>query len=258
MAHRNNQQQQPNMAAIIQQLGNLATAIQAQANTPATQREANLVKIEPFYGDDQDPIGWIEEFEKAAIANGYTDARKLQIVQAYLKGTATTWFHERQNNPATATQVWNTIIQVQVPNSFKQPFIDHFRTDTKVASWQQELTGLQQAAHQTVDQYAAKVKELTRRVYPREDLPVYAQISQFTNGLQQHLKFHVQTGNTQTLDEAIAIARKFETGYKQAGPIPNLQMVYQPAMHQTSVNDDVLKTLNELQAQMKALQVQAN
>ena len=256
MAYRNNQPQQQ-MNAIIQQLGNLATAIQAQANAPATQREANLVKIEPFYGDEQDPIAWIEEFEKASAANGYTDARKLQIVQAHLKGTATTWFYEQQSNPATATQMWTTNIAGQIPNSFKQPFIDHFRTDTKVAGWQQELTGLQQAAHQTVDQYATKVKELTRRIYPHGNLPIFAQISQFTNGLQQHLKFHVQTGNAQTLDEAIAIARRYETGYRQTGPIPNLQMVYQPAIHQPAANNDLLKTLNEIQTQMKALQLQA-
>ena len=96
---------------------------------------------------------------------------------------------------------------------------------------------------------------MTRRVYPRGDLPVYAQISQFTNGLQQYLKFHVQTGNAQTLDDAIGIAKRYETGYRQSGSIPNLQMVYQPAVYQPA-NDDLLKSLNDLQTQMKALQLQ--
>src|SRR3954468_8992947 len=70
------------------------------------QREFSVVKIDPYYGDEQDPISWIEDFEKAAIANNYTDARKLQIVVAYLKETAASWLYNRQQNNLTSLQNW--------------------------------------------------------------------------------------------------------------------------------------------------------
>ena len=79
-----NQQLNP----LLAQIGALVAVINTQNNATRPQRESSVVKIDPFYGDEQDPISWIEEFEKAATANNYTDDCKLQIVQAHLKGTA--------------------------------------------------------------------------------------------------------------------------------------------------------------------------
>ena len=61
-------------------IGQLVAALQAQhAAAPAGQgataiRETSFVRIEPFYGDSQDPISWLEDFENAAAANGLTAA----------------------------------------------------------------------------------------------------------------------------------------------------------------------------------------
>ena len=79
----------------------MQTLVTAMGAPPAAPQEALVVKIEPFYGDKQGPITWIEEFEKAATANNYTNDRKLQIVQAHLKGTAAIWLYERQQVNAT-------------------------------------------------------------------------------------------------------------------------------------------------------------
>ena len=100
----------------------------------------------------------------------------------------------------------------QTANSFKQPFIDYFRTESKVASWQHELINHQQLSS-TVEQYASKLRNLIRRVYPENNLPEQAQIAQFFQGLQPHLRFHVQTACSHTLEDAIAAARWFETVY---------------------------------------------
>jgi Ty3 transposon capsid-like protein len=200
----------------VQALVNAINAIPVPNLQPVPPREASVVKIDPYYGDEQDPISWIEDFEKAAIANNYTDARKLQIVVAYLKGTAASWLYDRQQSPLTRPQTWihnpgDTAAQINT--TFRQPFIDHFQTEAKICEWQQELTSHQQMA-MTVDQYASKLRNLIRRVYPNGDLPIQAQISQFVQGLQPHLKFHVQTSSPQNLDQAIAAARRFETGYQ--------------------------------------------
>ena len=95
-------------ANVLAALNAVAQALQAQANLghPVPQpREVNLIKMEPFDGTG-DPISWIENFEKAATANGLTDARKLAVVPAYLSGTAATWLQERQNLNTTSPQTW--------------------------------------------------------------------------------------------------------------------------------------------------------
>ena len=154
------------MAVNAQQFNNLINQLTVLGNAlqpgPQAAREASVVKIDPFFGDEQDPVSWIEDFEKAATANNYTNARKLQIVQAYLKGTATTWLYKRQQSPATNPTAWEHqqgANAAAIATTFRQPFVDHFRTEAKVAGWQQELTNHQQLSL-TVDQYAAKLRNL--------------------------------------------------------------------------------------------------
>lgn len=247
------------LAAQVQALVNAITALPAPAAPVQQPRESSVVKIDPYYGDEQDPISWIEDFEKAATANNYTDARKLQIVAAHLKGTAATWFYDRQQNNATNPTSWvhnpgNTAAQIAV--TFRQPFIDHFRTEAKICEWQQELTSHQQLA-MTVKQYASKLRNLIRRVYPNGDLPVQAQISQFVQGLQPHLKFHVQTSSPQNLDQAIAAARRFETGYRQ-NQNSSFQMMYAPPTQPANEVNELTKALKSIQEQLDALKVNNN
>ena len=71
-------------------LANLSNAIQAQTAAPAPARELSFAKITDFFGDSQDPIGWLQDFESACQANNVADARKTIIVRAYLKGSTGT------------------------------------------------------------------------------------------------------------------------------------------------------------------------
>ena len=64
-----------NITALTQQL---------QAQQPAP-RELTIVKVEPFYGkEDDDPHEWVELFNKAATANRWQDNRKVAIAAGYL------------------------------------------------------------------------------------------------------------------------------------------------------------------------------
>ena len=82
--------------ALMNNLGNLTIAINAQTAVPAPARESSFAKIVDFYGDSQDPIGWLQDFESACQANNITDARKIIIVGAYLKGSASTWLANKR------------------------------------------------------------------------------------------------------------------------------------------------------------------
>ena len=73
---------------LLARLGALTTAIQGQQPANGGPRESNIVKIQPFRGESDDPISWIEDFEAAANANGWSTAQRLQVVPAYLKDAA--------------------------------------------------------------------------------------------------------------------------------------------------------------------------
>ena len=65
-------------------------------------RIRNDARMPAFFGGNQDPMEWLEEFNRSARINQYTDEYKLQVVSGYLQGTAGQWFNEAQEgqNPS--------------------------------------------------------------------------------------------------------------------------------------------------------------
>jgi hypothetical protein len=115
--------------------------VQNNTNALANQsmRETKIVGITNFCGGNQDPISWLEEFTRACNANGTSDARKLNVVPAYLKGPASTWWTMNQTLPQNDP---NRITQWTGQNNntdFKLNFIDTFRTTTLTEIWTTEL-----------------------------------------------------------------------------------------------------------------------
>src|SRR3954469_13059308 len=100
----------------------------------------------------------------------------------------------------------------------------------------------------SVDQYAAKLHNLIRRVYPNGDLPAQAQIFQFVQGLQPYLKFHMQTSSPQNLEQAIAAARRYEAGYRQSQN-SSFQMMYAPPIQLANEANELTKALKSIQEQ---------
>ena len=146
---------------LLTQLGALITAIQGQQPANGEQRELNIVKIQPFSGESDDPISWIEDFEAAANANGWSTARRLQVVPAYLKDAAAQWLQEQKSDDATRPTHWQTTDDhTDKKTTFRQPFINHFRTTAKLDVWQNELDAHTQEPSDTVEKYATKLREL--------------------------------------------------------------------------------------------------
>ena len=80
-----------------------ANAAAAAANTVAVgaipRCEGRIADLPSFYGGNQDPVTWLEEFTRACNANGIGNARKFEVVPAYLKGPASTWWNTNQALP---------------------------------------------------------------------------------------------------------------------------------------------------------------
>ncbi|GES92751.1 hypothetical protein RCL_jg22030.t1 [Rhizophagus clarus] len=56
----------------------------------AEPRKTRLVDFPEFKGGNQDPVEWLEAFERACDANKVPENRKVILVTSYLKGTALT------------------------------------------------------------------------------------------------------------------------------------------------------------------------
>jgi hypothetical protein len=110
---------------------------QAITNPPC--KEGQVAKLPYFYGGNQDPIAWLEEFMRACNENGIQDARKLEVVPTYLKGPASTWWNANQ---ALVNGAPNRITAWTGNNNntdFVTNFPDAFRTQTLVEIWITEL-----------------------------------------------------------------------------------------------------------------------
>jgi hypothetical protein len=120
----------------------------------------NTVPMPPFSGGNQDPVEWLEEFDRCAQINGYTDAYKGQVIGGYLLNEAHTWFLRVQTNPATLFQSWNNPHN----RNFVGGFLQQFRSQGRVLQWRFELQNRMQGPNETVDQYALAIKKLINRV----------------------------------------------------------------------------------------------
>ena len=68
-----------------------------------------LLRIEPFRGDGtQDPLTWLDDFNRAAQANKWNLARKKDILAAFLRDNAEEWTATVANYDNLATG-WNAV-----------------------------------------------------------------------------------------------------------------------------------------------------
>ncbi|KAG9290698.1 hypothetical protein G9A89_011661 [Geosiphon pyriformis] len=79
--------QDPIQVNILAALQGIQTALGQRNNTP----------LPLFRGDAQDPIKWLDDFEKTATANQYDDKYKFQIIGGYLQGSPAIWFSQETN-----------------------------------------------------------------------------------------------------------------------------------------------------------------
>jgi hypothetical protein len=90
-----------------------------------------LVDFPEFRGGNQDPIEWLEAFERACIANRIPEERQVLLVASYLKGTALTWYNRQR------IRTWDSLLE---PNtSFVPLFKEQFCNPFKISQWKYQL-----------------------------------------------------------------------------------------------------------------------
>jgi hypothetical protein len=204
-------------ARIVQQMATALTERQRD-------NERSIAKVEPFYGEGQDSENWLEEFEKARIANRWTEERALAIIPVYLKGNAAAWF----NNGHFHTY-----------RLFVRDFRDYFRTSARIMTWRMELDTRFQRDNESIETYAAALRELFRKI-PIND--VQEQIRHFIKGIKMEYTSALCSEELATLNAAVNKARRLETS-----------TAYQRIRKAMVGDTEQDKTLAALQTQIAAL-----
>ena len=170
----------------------------------STPKETRLVDFPTFKGGNQDPIEWLEGFQRACAANRVAENRMLDILPSYLKGTALTWFNQ------CGAHRWRSIIPTQ---SFVQLFQDHYCNIFRKQQWKHQLQNLKQRNGETIDEYVAEITELWKRIDPNNNRTNADKIAEFIEGLRPEFIVPVQSSMPKDIDEAINKALALETAY---------------------------------------------
>jgi len=249
------QQLRAAIAALVQALPgtNNALAGNTQAINNPPRREGRIAELPYFYGGDQDPVAWLEEFTRSCNANGIQNARKLEVVPAYLKGPASTWWNANQAlnnvNPNRIT-AWtgngnNTDFTANFPNAF--------RTQTLVEIWTTELEQRRQQPGENVNTYAAALQELYRRVETNAFVyPEAFKARKFVNGLLPDLYVTVKPHNDQTWNAAVDRAKSYELTHKDQHAVNAYLNKFAPTGAGTQT-EDLYKAIQDLTKQVQQL-----
>ncbi|PKK76506.1 Piwi-domain-containing protein, partial [Rhizophagus irregularis] len=240
-------------AADIQALTNaIRTLQQALPNVnQALQQIRRVADLPTFSGGEQDPVSWLDEFTRACNANGITDANKLTVVPAYLKGAASTWWTTNQNlNVGNQNRivVWtgnnnNTDFLVNFPATF--------RTETLIEIWTTELDQRRQQPGEPVDDYASSLQELYRRVEDGNfQYPEVLKARKFVNGLLPDLYVTVKPHNDQTWTAAVNRAKSYELTHKDQGAVSAYLNKFTPVGSNIQ-NETLCKAIQELTKQLQ-------
>jgi hypothetical protein len=173
--------------------------------------EANLIPIDTFAGKiDEDPVEWINAFERAAETNKWiTPSRKLQIAAGYLKGIAAHWYKEHKES--NTIRYWDN--DTYPDTSFVPMFIKRFSTLERKNKWHYELHNSKQGREERVAEYATRFKKLLHKVDPDKALPKDYTTRMFIGGLNEEIAVLVGSGKTDDLNTAIESAEGLEAGH---------------------------------------------
>ncbi|KAG9297685.1 hypothetical protein G9A89_011200 [Geosiphon pyriformis] len=172
--------QDPMQANILAALQGIQTALGRRNNT----------SLPLFRGNAQDPIKWLDDFERAATTNQYDNEYKFQIVGGYLQSSLATWFSQETNaNVQHRIIRWTPADAGENNTSFTIRFENKFRTPILISKWCIELERKTQGLGKVVTKYAKAIRKLIKRVDSGRNWTEEQKIHFFTKGLRTDLSY---------------------------------------------------------------------
>ncbi|KAG9303236.1 hypothetical protein G9A89_013562 [Geosiphon pyriformis] len=197
--------QNPMQVNILAVLQGIQTALGRRNNTP----------LPLFRGDAQDPIEWLDDFERAATANQYDDEYKFQIIGGYLQGSPVTWFSQETNAGAQQRIVRWTPANIGENNTFFTiRFENKFRTPILISKWRMELERKTQGPSEIVTKYAKAIRKFIKCVDSGRNWTEEQKIHSFTKGLRTDLSYALwpllALKDNLTMNMVIELAQRIE------------------------------------------------
>ncbi|KAG9284782.1 hypothetical protein G9A89_003705 [Geosiphon pyriformis] len=194
--------QDPLQQNILITLQGIQTALGQRNNTPLLL----------FRGNAQDPIEWLDDFERAATANQYDNEYKFQIVGGYLQGSPATWFSQETNANAQQRIIrWAPTNAGEDNTSFTIRFETKFRTPILISKWRMELERRTQDLGEVVTEYAKAIRKLIKHVDSGRNWTEEQKIHSFIKGLRTDLSYALWPllvlKDNSTMDMAIELAQ---------------------------------------------------
>ena len=182
---------------------------QALADLNVLLRQLTVAPLPTFAGlPTEDPVQWLDDFNRVARSSNVDEAARLAKVGAYLHGDAAAWYDVDHANCQNWEQDNN--------DSFKTRFLNQFRTAAKINKWRDELLRRMQKPGESVTSYAKDVKSLIKRIAPAANAMTNSEkVYHFTKGLNPELNAQMTPALTfqpnTTLSQAIEYAQRLES-----------------------------------------------
>ena len=201
---------------------------QAEEAAPTQLTETEMAFVpRPFLGTSkEDAQAWLSYIERYMTYKDFSNANKLSFFKLLLREGAADWLEGHQ--PAAIDTY------AKVSELFKSRYVS-----SDLLKWQKatEIFDTLQGAHETVDDYATKIKKKAKAVPLADDVVRYA----ITRGLRPFIKAHVIQANAKTLEEVLDRARAAE-----------LTEVHQPA-GLDKINEEIRTNHRLLENEIKKL-----
>lgn len=200
---------------MAQQLTEALQAIFGQ-NGQHLRSEQGILVVEPFAGKNtEDPVSWLNKFERARSANQWQKRRLVDIAGGLMKGEAANWFEATRNTWGVIARYDDSEEDLALNENdvgtanFYDSFKERFVTDQRKNRWHVELLTLKQG-EDTVEEYAAKFLRLIKRVDITDE---NQKCRMFLFGLNPAYITFVQMSQHEDLNAMIAAAKQVETGF---------------------------------------------
>ncbi|KAG9297665.1 hypothetical protein G9A89_011180 [Geosiphon pyriformis] len=211
------EQQSPDFKYLNYQIHIWIAAHQLAENTFETKKESYQTApiFDIFSSNAQDPIEWLDNFERAATANQYNDEYKFQIVGGYLQGSPAIWFSQKTDANAHQRIIrWMPANAGENNTSFTTQFENKFRTPILISKWYMELEKKTQGPGKIVTEYAKAIKKLIKHIDSGRNWTEEQKFYSFTKRLRTDLSYVLwpllALKNNSTINMAIELAQQIE------------------------------------------------
>src|ERR1043165_6309265 len=167
-----------------------------------------IVKLpDNFHGKrNEDGDEWLSTYIKIAVANGWNDAKKLEVVPLYLKDIAGRWYDEWA--AANLAQGWPGAAP-----AFVGAFRARFQNEFQMNMYEDQWDSLQQG-RKKIEEYVDEFIRLRAKVDNAAALPAAMVKKKFIRGLNPKIAAMVYAQNPANLQAAIDAVTLISTEYE--------------------------------------------